>query len=202
MPASLIFRDASSRDVFTGDRAVRQHQPRLRPDVPRRAGHRRSAQRDARGRAERGRRRDAHLLPRHRAAHGARHPRHAGQAPRVRRRGRPDVLPEQRRSRRRRWTCCGWCSTRGASRRRPRTNALTIKDTPERIAAAARVLSRDRQGAARGHHRRRAARGRSHAAAGVRPADRVAGLARASTASVASTVDAAADAHACRRCAI
>ena len=35
----------------------------------------------------------------------------------------------------------------------------------------------DRQGAARGHHRRRAARGRSHEAAGVRAADRVAGLA-------------------------
>ena len=56
-----------------------------------------------------------------------------------------------------------WCSTRGASRRRPATNALTIKDTPERIAAAARVHLGDRQGAARGDHRRRAARGRSHA---------------------------------------
>ena len=43
------------------------------------------------------------------------------------------------------------------------TNALTIKDTPERIAAAARVALRDRQGAARGHHRRRAARGGSDA---------------------------------------
>ena len=52
------------------------------------------------------------------------------------------------------------------------TNALTIKDTPERIAAAARVHLGHRQGAAGSHHRRRAARGRSHEAAGVRPADR------------------------------
>ena len=42
---------------------------------------------------------------------------------------------------------------------------------------------RDRQGAARGRHRRRAARGRSHAPARVRPADRVAGLGRASSGS-------------------
>ncbi len=46
-----------------------------------------------------------------------------------------------------------------------------IKDTPERMAAAARAHHRDRQGAARGRHRRRAARSRPHAPARVRPAD-------------------------------
>ena len=59
------------------------------------------------------------------------------------------------------------------------TNALTIKDTPERIAAAARRDHRDRQGTSGGHHRRRAARGRSDEAARLRPADCVAGIARA-----------------------
>ena len=43
------------------------------------------------------------------------------------------------------------------------TNAITIKDTPERVAAAATHHPRHRQGAARGRHRRRAARSRSHA---------------------------------------
>ncbi len=44
------------------------------------------------------------------------------------------------------------------------TNAIVIKDTPERIAAAVADHRRDRQGAARSGHRRRAARSRSHAA--------------------------------------
>ena len=69
------------------------------------------------------------------------------------------------------------------------TNALTIKDTPERMAAAARVAHGDRQGASGSHHRRRAARGRSHEAARLRPADRVARAIRrsASTDRSAST---------------
>ena len=52
------------------------------------------------------------------------------------------------------------------------TNAFSIKDTPERVTAAARLISGDRQGAAGSRHRRRAAGGRSHAAAGVRASDR------------------------------
>ena len=46
----------------------------------------------------------------------------------------------------------------------PGANALTIKDTPDRLNAAARIISADRQGAARGRDRRRAARGRSRSA--------------------------------------
>ena len=61
------------------------------------------------------------------------------------------------------------------------TNAITIKDTPERIAAAGAHHQRDRQGAARSGDRRRAARSRSHAAEGIRAADRVARQPRAST---------------------
>ena len=98
MPASLMFRDASSRDVFTAIARFANISLDLRPGVPRHAGHRRPAQRDARRRARHGRRRDAHVLPRHRAEDGRRHSRHAGQAARVRGRGRPHVLPEQRRS--------------------------------------------------------------------------------------------------------
>ncbi len=99
MPASLIFRDASSRDVFPAIARFANISLGVRPDVPRGAGHRRPAQRDARAtRSSTVAGADAHVLPRHRAANRPRHSRHAGQAPRVRGRGRPDVLPEQRRS--------------------------------------------------------------------------------------------------------
>ena len=57
-------------------------------------------------------------------------------------------------------------------------NAIAIKDTPDKIAAAARVISAIDKARRRSRHRRRAARGRSLAAARVRPADRLAGLAR------------------------
>ena len=63
------------------------------------------------------------------------------------------------------------------------TNAISIKDTPERIAAAGAADRGDRQGAAGGRHRRRAARGRSDAAAGVRPAASPRPARRASTVS-------------------
>ena len=69
----------------------------------------------------------------------------------------------------------------------PATNAITIKDTPERLAAAGAHHLGDRQGAARSRDRRRAARGRSQAPAGVRPADRLAGVVPASTAASTST---------------
>ena len=58
------------------------------------------------------------------------------------------------------------------------TNALTIKDTPENVAAAGRVLSAIDKARPGSHHRRRAARGRSHEAARIRPADRLARVAR------------------------
>ncbi len=55
------------------------------------------------------------------------------------------------------------------------TNAISIKDTPERIAGGRAADRRHRQGAPRGRDRRRAARGRSHAAARVRHPGRLAG---------------------------
>ena len=61
-----------------------------------------------------------HLLPRHRAAHDHDRARHAGQAARVRRGGRPHVLPEQRRHQGSRSTCCASWSTSGRSLRSPR----------------------------------------------------------------------------------
>ena len=67
------------------------------PHVPRPAAHDRPAQQHARSGAAVGVGSHPQLLPRHRAAHHHRHPRHAGQAPRVRGRDRPHVLPEQRR---------------------------------------------------------------------------------------------------------
>ena len=69
------------------------------------------------------------------------------------------------------------------------TNALTIKDTPERDCRGGARAHGHRQGEARGHHRRRAARGRSRRGCGVRAAVRLAGLARASTARSASPAD-------------
>ena len=113
----------------------------VRPDVPRVAGHHRSAQRLARGRAERGRRRDAHVLPRHRAADG--------------RWSIPDT-PAKRREYEEEVVRTFYLSNADlketmdllrlvldARRISPTTatNALTIKDTPERIAAAGRVMS-------------------------------------------------------------
>ena len=35
LPASLVFRDASARDIYTVHRPLRERQHRLRPDVPR-----------------------------------------------------------------------------------------------------------------------------------------------------------------------
>ena len=58
------------------------------------------------------------------------------------------------------------------------TNTIAIKDTPARVAAAGTPDCGDRQGQTRGGHRRRASRSRSHAHEGIRSADRVAWLAR------------------------
>ena len=160
-----------------GARALRRRQRRLRPGLPRRAGHDRPAQRHVRGRAVRARRpRTQQLLPRHRAADDHDHPRHAGQAPRVRGGGRPHVLPEQRRpqgddrpaaDRGRPAAPRADHAPPTRSRSRTRRSASQAAGTPHRG---------HRQGAARGRHRRRAARGRPHAPARVRAADRVAGL--------------------------
>ena len=57
LPASVVFRDASSRDVITALGRLRRHQRRLRSRVPRCAGLDRSAQHDVRGRARLGDRR-------------------------------------------------------------------------------------------------------------------------------------------------
>ena len=83
----------------------------------------------------------ANFLPRHGAAHDHDHSRHAGQTPRVRGRSRPHVLSEQRRPQ-------GDDGSAPHRDRRAResasiagTNAITIHDTPERIAAAGRLIT-------------------------------------------------------------
>ncbi len=147
-----------------GDRQVRRHERRLRPGVPRSAAQHRSAQGAARRGAVIGGHGDAPLLARHRAADGHRHPRHRRQAPRVRGRGRPHVLPEQRRSQ----------GDHGHAAHRGRRAAPGADDGHQRHhdqghagAGGGRGPHHPghRQGAARGRHRRRAARGRSHASA-------------------------------------
>ncbi len=70
------------------------------------------------------------------------------------------------------------------------TNAFSLKDTPERVTAAARLISAIDKAQARSRHRRRAARGRSHAAAGVRASDRLTRRQRASSARSTSTATA------------
>ena len=187
---SLVFRNASSRMVFMAIGRLADLNLIFDPGVPRRADHRRPAQHHARGRARVGHGEHAHVLPRHRAAHDHDRPRHAGQAPRVRRRGRPHVLPEQRRPQGSRSTCCASSSTSARSRRSPRPtrSRSRTRRSDRRRGAPDRG---DRQGAARSRDRRRAARGRSHAAARVRPADRVSPAPhRASTARSTSTAPA------------
>ena len=162
MPASLTFRDASSRDVFTAIARLRQHQPGLRPGVPRSAGHGRPAQRIARDALN--------------TVAGATRTFFRVTAPRT-----VIVIPDTPAKRREyeeeivrtfylsnadlKETMDLLRMVLDARRISPTTatNALTIKDTPERIAAAGTRHLGDRQGAARSDHRRRAARGRSHA---------------------------------------
>ena len=69
------------------------------------------------------------------------------------------------------------------------TNAISLKDTPERIAAAARLIAAIDKARPGSHHRRGAARGRSHAPAGVRAAARVARAPTASPGSGATSTD-------------
>ena len=78
------------------------------------------------------------------------------------------------------------------------TNAISLRDTPERIAAAERLISGHRQGTRRGRDRRRAARDRPHALQAVRDADSLARQRRASPARSTSTRPAASR---CRTCA-
>ena len=169
-----------------GDRQVHEPQRDVRSDVPRSAGVDRSARPVARRSAERAVADDAQFLARHRAAHHHGRARHRRQAPRVRRRDRPHVLLEQRRPQ---------GNDRHAPHRRRCAPAVgDHRDQRDHDQGHARAHHRrrqdhhgDRQGAAGSDHRRRAARGESHAPAGVRPADRVAGLSRASAAPPTST---------------
>ena len=160
------------------DCALVGHQPRLRLHVPRNADHDRSAERVARHRARRCCRRDADVFPCHRQKHRPRHPRYAGQASGVRGRSRAHVLSEQRRPER----------NAGPDAARAR-RAPHLADHRQQCASPSRTRRsachgcgspdhRDRQGPARGRHRRRAARSRSHEADGIRAADRVARIAR------------------------
>ena len=145
-------------------RALRQPQHRLRSDVPRRSHHDRLEQRDARPGARRGVVGDAEFLQGHRAANHHRRARHGGQTPRVRRRGRPHVLLEQRRpqgndrpaAHRRR--CAPDCAVDGDQRADDQGHAGTGR-------RGRTHHSGDRQGAARGGDRRRAARGQPDEAA-------------------------------------
>ena len=160
---SLIFGDASARAVFTTIARFANLNRRLRPRVPRRDDLDRPAQRDARGRAHVGFIREhADVLPGHRAAHDHDHPRHTGEAARVRGRGRPDVLSEQRRPQ-------GDDRSPADRRRRPEDRADYRHERVHHQGHAGadrrrrHACWRDRQGTGRGRHRRRAAGGRSHA---------------------------------------
>ena len=62
------------------------------------------------------------------------------------------------------------------------TNAIALKDTPGARRGGRQAHRRHRQGPARGGHRRGGARSRPGPTQGIRPADRLPGLARASTA--------------------
>ena len=139
LPASLTFRDASARDIYTAlAGSPMSTSSSIRSSATSRS--RSTCETHARRRAAVGVDGHAQLLPRHRAAHDHRHPRHAGQAPRVRGRDRPDVLPEQRRRQ-------GNARPAAHRDRQPAlapitaTNAISIKDTPERVAAAARLIA-------------------------------------------------------------
>ena len=120
MPTSLIFRDASSRDVFLTSRRFANISIAFDPafrESPVTIDLRNASLEDA---LNAGRRRDAHVLPRHGAAHRHRHSRHAGQAPRVRGRSRPDLLFEQRRSQGDDGSAAARARRCAASRRPPR----------------------------------------------------------------------------------
>ena len=138
LPDSMMFREANSRDVFT--RAVRPTEHRLRPGIPRSTGHHRSAQSQARRGADKVTSSTRNFWSQ-RTTHDHDHARHAGQAPRGRgRRDRPHVLSEQRRPQgnhrhpphRRR------CASHRAL---TATNAITIKDTPERIGGRRPIIT-------------------------------------------------------------
>ena len=97
LPASLVFREASSRDVYTALARFADVNRPLRPRLPRRPDHDRPPQRHVPGRRHGAVRHDPDLLPGDRPANDHHHPGHGREAPRVRGRGRSDVLPEQRR---------------------------------------------------------------------------------------------------------
>ena len=171
MPASLIFRDASSRDVFTAIARFADislvFDPTFR-EAPVTVDLRNATLDDALS-AVAGATRTFFRVTAPRTV--ARHSRHAGQAPRVRGRGRPDVLPEQRRPQ----------GNDGPAAHRARRAAHLADDGHQRAHDQGHAGAHRRGGARASSaidkarpevdHRRRAARGRSDAAAGVRPAD-------------------------------
>ncbi len=106
------------------DRAIRRRQPRLRSGLPRVAHQRRPAQRHAGRGARLGDGEHTHVLPGHGAEDDHDHSRHTSQASRVRRIGRRDVLPEQRRHQGSHRPACGSSWTSGRSlRSRPVTRS-------------------------------------------------------------------------------
>ena len=175
MPTSVMFRDASSRDVFLyiakfADISL-SFDPTFR-ESPVTIDLRNASLEDALN-AVSGTTRTFFRVTAPRTDH--RHSRHAGQTPRVRGRSRADVLPEQRRSQ--------GSDGSAAAGRRPAPHRADHRDQRADDQGHSRTDRRrgpravgDRQGAARGHHRRRAARSRSDEAARVRAADRIAWL--------------------------
>ena len=160
LPDSLTFSIRQPAGV-PGAGAVRQPERRLRSRLPRRTRHRRPPEHDARDAL-------ASLTASTRTFYRVTAPRTItivpdtpGEAPRVRGTDRPDVLPEQRRPQ---------GSHRPAAHRRRRAADLA-DDRDQRDLAQGHARAhrrggaadrRDRQGAAGGGHRRRAARSRSH----------------------------------------
>ncbi len=140
LPDSLRVQLREQPRRLHGVRALLRPEHRLRPGLPRGADHRRSAQGHARQRAGVGHRRDAHVLPRHGATHDHDHPGYARQASRIRRVGRPDVLLEQRRRQRSHRPARIVVDVRQISPITA-TNAISLKDTPERIAAATKLIA-------------------------------------------------------------
>ena len=175
LPDSLIFRDASARDIFPRSASSRTSAwSSTRRSAISRSRSTCAGQTLDRGARPRCRSTHAQLLARHRAAHGHHRPRHRRQAARVRGGDRPHVLPEQRRPQ---------GNDRHAAHRRRRAPHLRRSPRPTR--SRSRTRPSGSPPPARSSRAIDKARPEvvidvelleveSHAPAGVRPADRVA----------------------------
>ena len=139
-PLGLVFRGASLREAYLALGAGGGSQRHLRPLLPGHDGQPRPQGRGLRPGPERARRGRPDLPPRGGREGPERRAGHAHQAPRVRAAGGEDALPLERRpqgddrppARRPRGPA--------GRARSPATNALTINDTPDKVAAAERIV--------------------------------------------------------------